>query len=138
MAGRRRRRLARVDARGHVVTVVTRLRVSVRVPGDEPMPSRGTVRVSVEDVSRADAPAPQLAAAAFPSARPAAGMLGPFELTAELLPGAHYAVRVHLDRSGDGRIAAGDLVSVARQPVEAAGEVELEVPVRPVPADLTS
>jgi hypothetical protein len=46
-------------------------------------------------------------------------------------------VRVHVDRAGDERIAPGDLVSVARHPIEAARDTELEVPVRPVPEDPT-
>jgi hypothetical protein len=95
------------------------------------------VRVSVENVGRADAPAPELAAEAFPTSPTTDGMLGPFELSAELPPGGDYAVRVHIDRSGDGQIAVGDLVSVARHPI-AAGEAEVEVPVRPVLEDPTA
>jgi uncharacterized lipoprotein YbaY len=112
--------------------------VRVRLPEDALPPRSGMVRVRVEDVGRADAPAPELAAAAFRTSRPAGGVLGPFELTADLPPGGQYAVRVHVDRSGDDRIAPGDLVSVARHPVEAVGDTELEVPVRPVPEDPTA
>jgi hypothetical protein len=109
----------------------TRLRITIRAPDDVPAP-QGQLRVSVEDVRRADAPAPQLAAEAFPLPATDERVLGPFELTASLPPGGDYAVRVHVDRSGDGTIAPGDLVSVAKHPVAAAPHTEVEVDVRPV------
>jgi uncharacterized lipoprotein YbaY len=92
------------------------------------------VRVSVEDVTRADAPARALAREAFTPVMLRDGVLGPFELAAELPPGRDYALRVHIDGSGDGRIVPGDLVSAVRQPVSA-GEARLEVPVERVAAE---
>ena len=125
-----------MDARGDVVGAApldTRVRVSVRLPTGTPLPAHGRVRVSVEDVSRADAAAPQVVAGVFPVAPPSRGerVLGPFELTARLPPGRDYALRVHVDRSGDGHVAPGDLVSAARHTVTA-GHAELEVPVETV------
>jgi putative lipoprotein len=109
----------------------TRLRVTIRAPDDAPAP-QGQLRVSVEDVRRADAPAPQLAAETFPLAATGERVLGPFELTALLPPGGDYSVRVHVDRSGDGTIAPGDLVSVAKHSLPAEPNAELEVDVHPV------
>jgi hypothetical protein len=114
----------------------TRLRVKVRVPEDA-LPPSGTVRVRVEDVGRADAPAPELTAAAFPELGTGGRGARPVRAHRGSAPGGHYAVRVHVDRAGDERIAPGDLVSVARHPIEAARDTELEVPVRPVPEDPT-
>ena len=113
----------------------TRLRVQVRLPPETALPVGVRVRVDVEDVGRADARAPLLAAETFPIPPETAELLGPFELEAELPPGGDYAVRVHVDRAGDGRVAAGDLVSVAKHAVPAArARADIEVPVRPVPA----
>jgi hypothetical protein len=88
------------------------------------------VRVTVEDVTMLDGPSRTLAAASFTvSTAGAEHELGPFELDADLPPGGgDHAVRVHVDRSGDGRVVEGDLVSVARHAVAS----ELEVPVRRV------
>jgi hypothetical protein len=105
----------------------------VRVPDDAPLPE-GHLRVSVEDVRRADAAAPQLASEAFQLPATDERVLGPFELSASLPPGGDYAVRVHVDRSGDGTIVPGDLVSVAKHPVPAEHTAEVEVDVRPVTA----
>jgi hypothetical protein len=103
----------------------------VRVPSDAP-PPEGQVRVGVEDVRRADAAAPQIAMETFSLPATDERLVGPFELTAVLPPGGDYAVRVHVDRSGDGAIVPGDLVSVARHPVTAERATDLEVEVHPV------
>lgn len=106
-----------------------RIHLSVRLPpGTPPPPADGRVRVSVEDVTRADAPARALAREAFAPRMLSDGVLGPFELAAELPPGPDYALRVHVDCSGDGQVVPGDLVSTVRHPV-GAGEARLEVPV---------
>jgi uncharacterized lipoprotein YbaY len=93
------------------------------------------VRVAIEEVSLADAPARPVATADFPVPSPE-GTLGPFELDADLAPsGAEYALRVHVDQNGDGRVAPGDLVSTIHQAISTSTNdvAELEVPVAVVP-----
>jgi Type III secretion system lipoprotein chaperone (YscW) len=112
----------------------TSVRVHVQLPPATVLPAGARVRVQVEDVARADAAAPVVAAEAFALPAEPASVLGPFALAAVLSPGGDYAVRVHVDRTGDGRVVAGDLVSVAKHAVPG-GRAELEVPVRLVPEE---
>lgn len=71
----------------------------------------GTLRITVEETSRADAPATVVARLAVtpPGEGPAAFAVP----LPDGLPPGDYTVRAHLDMSGDGRVAAGDLVSTA-------------------------
>jgi uncharacterized lipoprotein YbaY len=92
------------------------------------------VRVAIEEVSLADAPARLLATADFPAPSPT-GTLGPFELETDLAPsGGEYALRVHVDQVGDGQVVPGDLVSTTRQAISTSTRMhELQVPVAVVP-----
>jgi uncharacterized lipoprotein YbaY len=122
-----------MDARRHLVNAVavTRVRVQVVLPtrpgGFRP---QARVHMAIEDVSLADAPARLVASADFPVTAEGAS-LGPFELDADLTPVSRdYAVRVHIDQTGDGQITPGDFVSTARHPVPTRADVvELQVPV---------
>lgn len=87
-------------------------------------PGPAEVIVSVEDVSRADAPSEiigeqrQKAVALRPGARL------PFavEVPSELVDERHsYSVRAHIDRSGSGEVEVGDLVSTETYPVLSRG-----------------
>ncbi len=97
-----------------------------------PAMTDATVHISLEDVSYADAPATVVAEADVlhvehrpqrPDAdRGSGGTVVPFALRP--VPGApvidprrHYAVRVWVDRDGDGREGPGDLHSDQRHPV---------------------
>jgi uncharacterized lipoprotein YbaY len=110
------------------------VRCYVRLPVESSVRPGARVRVALEDVTLADASARPMATADFPAPSPA-GLLGPFELDADLAPGgAEYALRVHVDQVGDGRVVPGDLVSTIRQSVPtSSGTHELEVPVAVVP-----
>lgn len=124
-----------MDARGHLVSAVaaTRVRVQVVLPAHPGFRPQARVRIAIEDVSLADAPARPVASADFPVTAEGA-TLGPFELDADLTPASRdYAIRVHIDQTRDGRVTPGDFVSTARHPIRArVGVVELEVPVAPV------
>jgi uncharacterized lipoprotein YbaY len=92
-----------------------------------------TVRVSIQDVSLADASSitvAETAVAADPSS-----LAGPYELEADLEPGRQYAVYVHVDRSGDGTLVSGDLINSVRVPLPTTtseDEVHVEVPVHEI------
>ena len=76
----------------------------------------GTVRVRLEDVSRADAPARVVAEAVVREARLAAPV--PFALRAPAVDErARYVVRAHVDVDGDGAVGLGDYVSTQSTPV---------------------
>jgi uncharacterized lipoprotein YbaY len=80
-------------------------------------------RIFVEEVSRADAPAATVARLEVPGAvlRAAGGTL-PFSMAVEGIdPAKRYAVRVHIDADGDGRIGVGDHVSTESYPVVTQG-----------------
>ena len=111
-----------------------RVHCYVRLPVESRVRRGARVRATIEEASLADAPARLVATADFP-AHPSEEMLGPFELVADLAPsGAEYALRVHVDQIGDGRVAPGDLVSTIRQAIATSTSVaELEVPVAVVP-----
>jgi uncharacterized lipoprotein YbaY len=106
----------------------TRVRCRVVLPPDAVIAPGARLHIAIEDVSLADAPARPVAVADFPAA-PADATMGPFELDASLAPGArHYALRVHLDQSGDGRVTPGDFVNPARHSVSpGAPEREFDV-----------
>jgi putative lipoprotein len=112
----------------------TRVRCYVRLPADAGVRPGARVRVAIEDVSLADVPARTVAAADFP-APSSPGTIGPFELDADLADSrAEYAVRVHVDQTGDGSVAPGDLVSTTRQSISPHAKVaDLQIPVTAVP-----
>lgn len=89
------------------------------------------VRLAVNDVSLADAPATADGGLAVP-VPVGVGLGGPYEVDAELDPGRSYALAVHIDRSGDGVLAAGDLINAVRVPVAVVPEVIVGVPLNRV------
>jgi putative lipoprotein len=99
---------------------------------EEPLPRRAAVRVVVEDVSLADAPARTVAERVLP---PGSAVPGPVRLTVDQVdPRARYAVRVHVDTDGSGTVSRGDLVSTASHPVLTFGHpTAVRVPLSRVP-----
>ncbi len=92
----------------------------------------GTLRVLVEDTSRADAAATVVAEVIESLTGPlAAGERRTFTLTVpDVDDHARYGVRVHVDRSGSGNISAGDLISTRAYPVltqSAPDHIDVEV-----------
>ena len=81
------------------------------------------MHVFVEDVTHADAAA--RVAARLDVLLPGAiarGQAVPFRLSvAQVDAGRHYSVRVHIDRSANGRIEAGDHISTQSYPVLTCG-----------------
>ena len=86
-------------------------------------PGSHLLHLMVEDVGRADAAAIVAGRADLTLNGPLpAGTALPFEIhVARVDPGAHYSVRAHLDRSGNGVIEAGDLISTRSYPVTVDG-----------------
>ncbi|MGY1960882.1 YbaY family lipoprotein [Nocardia gipuzkoensis] len=81
-------------------------------------PPGATVHVLIEDVSRADTAAVEIARLDIPNVTPTLGQTLTFEISAdEVNPHAHYQVRVHVDTNHSGRISPGDQVSVENVPV---------------------
>lgn len=92
-----------------------------------------TVRLSIQDVTMLDESSTVVAETVV-HAHDVSEMTGPFDLEADLQPGRQYAVYAHLDSTGDGTVASGDLVSTTRIPVtpDAAQEVRVDIPVQAV------
>lgn len=90
-----------------------RVRVRLRMPPGTKPTGPAHVRLSIDDVSLADR-------AAIPCkevevvASDLDELMGPYELQASLEPGKTYTVRAHVDWSGDGSIAPGDLITMAQ------------------------
>lgn len=89
-----------------------------------------TVRVVVEDVSLADAPSVVVASTILPDvAVPPAAPVAFWLLVGGYDPSRTYAVRVLVDRDGDGRVSTGDLVSTMHHGVlTRGGGTAVEVP----------
>src|SRR4051812_26144601 len=82
--------------------------------------SGATVRVKLEDVSRADAPAQVLTEQLIHnvSYTPRSAAAVSFALAGVVLDERRdYVVRVHVDLDGDGQIQPGDYISVESYPV---------------------
>lgn len=95
---------------------------------DEPV----TVRLSIQDVTMLDESSMTVAASTT-LAGSTSDMKGPFELEAELRPGRQYALYAHLDFSGDGTVASGDLINTTRIPIVADpthDDVQVEIPIQ--------
>ncbi len=89
-------------------------------PIDLPAGPAAPIVVSVEDVSRADAPAVTLASAVVPASAtpPVPGERVPFSIPISAYDARMtYSVRAHVDRDGDGRVSSGDLISTTHNPV---------------------
>jgi len=83
-------------------------------------PEAGTVaHVLVEDVTHADAASISVARESLPLSSVATeNTLLPFRLTVpDVDASRRYAVRVHIDRSGSGRVEPGDQISTQSYPV---------------------
>ena len=100
------------------------LRGVVRLRDAAPKPN--SLRVKVEDVSRADAAAQVVAETIVPLERPlSAGDTIPFSITIpEISEGVRYNVGAHIDCSGSGEIRAGDLISTQAYPVITQGHAD--------------
>jgi putative lipoprotein len=108
------------------------MEVACTLLAEEPLPPRAAVRVVVEDVSLADAPARTVAERVLPAG---SAVPGPVRLAVDQVdPGARYAVRVHVDSDGSGAVSHGDLVSTAAHPVLTFGHPSaVRVPLSRVP-----
>jgi len=108
---------------------MVRVLCSLSVPVGATVPD-GPVAVHLEilDVSLADAAATPVARVdAVVTGR--AELAGPYGIDAGLTPGRHYAVSAHVDCSGDGSIAPGDLLTTTRVAVPVdGGAALLDVP----------
>ena len=100
--------------------------LTVRVCAAADLPDRATVRVTVWDVTRADAVARPVATR---SVHPHGGTVDGVELPAPPpVRGKRYQVSVHVDVDGSGEVVPGDWVSTAAHPVPSRGG-DLLVPV---------
>jgi uncharacterized lipoprotein YbaY len=111
--------------------------ISGEIAFDEASPplENATVRVILEDVTRADAAAREVTRTTIVSYSRAPG--DPplaFSLRADNLdPARRYEVRVHVDRASSGRISAGDEITMESHPVATRGYPNhVDVRVRPV------
>jgi uncharacterized lipoprotein YbaY len=97
---------------------------------------RGDVIVTVEDVSRADAPAQVVAQTRQPGVALGGGATLPFEVEvpASLIDERRsYAVRVHIDTTGSGQVERGDLISTESYPILTRSYgTDVRIRVRPV------
>jgi uncharacterized lipoprotein YbaY len=97
---------------------------AVRLPAGTPPFIGATVRVSLLDVTRADAPARLVAEQTIPDASHpgGAGEGFVFALRAPSIDTrARYVVRAHIDVDGSGRVSPGDYVTATSYPVLTAG-----------------
>ena len=102
-----------------------RVLCSLSVPAGATIPEAPvTVHVEILDVSLADAPATPVARIDV-VATGADGLAGPYGIDARLTPGRHYAVSAHVDCSGDGSIAPGDLLTTTRVAVPVGDDTAL-------------
>jgi putative lipoprotein len=93
---------------------------AIRFPEGTPAFVDATVRISLLDVTRADAPSRVVAEEAISHAiHPGgAGEGFAFALRAGAIDArGRYVIRVHVDVDGDGRVSQGDYVSMASYPV---------------------
>lgn len=82
--------------------------------------SGGTVRVFLEDISRADASSQRVAEQTIPNVSHEAGSKSrlPFRLQGDRTDThLNYTVRVHVDLQGDGEIHVGDYITMQTYPV---------------------
>lgn len=90
---------------------------------DPPSQRKATVRVLVEDVSFADASSIVIAQQVLRDVDLDPSGHIPFSLSVpETDPRHDYVVRAHVDMTGDGEIAVGDLVSTQSHPVLTRGQ----------------
>ncbi len=93
---------------------------AIHFPEGTPAFAGATVRVSLLDVTRADAPSRVIVEETIPHASHPGGAGGSFAfaLRAGTVDArARYVVRVHVDVDNDGRVSQGDYVTTASYPV---------------------
>ncbi len=93
---------------------------AIHFPEGTPAFAGATVRVSLLDVTRADAPSRVIVEETIPHASHPGGAGGSFAfaLRAGTVDArARYVVRVHVDVDNDGRVSQGDYVTNASYPV---------------------
>jgi len=100
--------------------------ISGQIRFDESAPPfrNATIRVVLEDVSRADAPAREVARLEIPSHSHAPGdppLDFSLEAPSPLDPHARYEVRVHVDLGRRGQKKAGDQITMQSYPVATQG-----------------
>ena len=89
-------------------------KISGKIHFEEPITkaSQATIRIRLDEVSRADAPSTTVAETDLtgfelePGHKPIN-----FELTAELIPSYRYTLFVHIDFANDGQISPGDYLT---------------------------
>jgi uncharacterized lipoprotein YbaY len=102
--------------------------------GGVPRFAAATIYVRLEDVSVLDSPSVVLSQQVLQDVRPPDGGRGvPFRVDAGAVdPARRCNLRVHVDVDGDGRVSAGDFVTVQSYPVTPGHRTELRVVVRSV------
>lgn len=90
-----------------------RVRVRLRMPPGTKPTGPAHIRLSIDDVSLVDRAAIPCHEATVVASE-LDELMGPYELQASLEPGKTYTVRAHVDWSGDGSIAPGDLITKAQ------------------------
>jgi putative lipoprotein len=111
------------------------VRGEVNLPEVDLPPAAAAMVITVQDVSRADAPSIVVAEQRIDQVELAAGRAIPFavEVPPELDERATYVVQAHIDISGSGEVEIGDLVSTQSHPVLTRGAKDVVVvPVRRV------
>ena len=97
------------------------LTVNIVIPGDLPAFQNATVRVRVEDVSVADAPATVVAKATEAGIGREEGdeltLMIPVRRPVDIDESKHYSVAVHIDLDGDGEVDANEFVTTVAIPV---------------------
>lgn len=92
------------------------------------------VRLTINDVSLADAPATTVRELDVVLDADTL-VAGRFEVSAPLMPGRQFALSAHVDRSGDGTVAVavGDLITTVRIPVPSdRDDISVDVPLTEV------
>jgi hypothetical protein len=86
------------------------VRVRLHLPTETQPSGQAHIRLAIDDVSLSDRPAIPLQEVEI-VASDLDEIVGPHELHPSLLPWKSYAVRAHVDWSGDGSVTPGDLVT---------------------------
>ena len=110
------------------------VRGRILLPQGELPPEAFSIVVTVEDVSRADAPSTVVAEQRLEHVPLGGDIAFAVEVPGELVEErARYTVRVHVDVTGTGIVERGDLVSTQSHPVLTGGNPdEASVPVKVV------
>ncbi len=94
--------------------------VDVQVPDDQRDPAGGTLYCRIEDITEADAIAGVLAEQTLDVSNVPYGESLHLEIEVpeeNIQAKASYSVRLHLDKSGNGRVSSGDYVTTQSYPV---------------------